>query len=142
MIAGLADDATMPLESFCELSHVLFSPQGNINAMGNDALVRVGRKRRVALTVQVFSGVCRAFRESYLIALIPEQSARDLADLSGLRVFRPPMQIDPALIIAIWHRKHDNAALAKWVRERVFKLLKPIDVTGFAPADDGSVCGF
>lgn len=139
MIAGLADDAPMPLETFCELSHVLFSPQGNTNAMGDDALARVGRKRRVALTVPVFSGVCRAVRESDLIALIPEQLARDVADLFGLRVFRPPMQIDPALIIAIWHRKHDNAPLAKWMREQVFSLLKPMDVTCLAPADDGSV---
>lgn len=121
--ADLADGAQMDMDLFCGLPHVLFSPEGNLSAMGDAALAAVGRKRQVAMTVPVFSGVCRVVSQSDLIALIPAQLADYVRDSYGLRVFQPPMQIDPALIIAIWHKRADNAPQAAWVRQQVFDLL-------------------
>lgn len=127
-VQGLENDTVMPYETFCGLSHVLFSPEGNLRAMGDAALARVGRSRQVSMTVPVFSGVLRAVAESDLIALVPEQLARDVADTFGLRIFRPPMDIAPALIVGIWHRRADAAPLAAWMRQQVFDLLKPLDI--------------
>lgn len=126
-IAGLAPGEVMPLDVFCTLHHVLFSPEGNIASMGDAALARVARKRRVAMTVPVFSGVCRAVRESDLIALVPAQLAADVSKTFDLQVFAPPMQIDPPLIIGIWHRRSDNSPLAAWMREQVFGLMRRLD---------------
>lgn len=126
-IAGLEAGGTMPLEVFCKLHHVLFSPEGNVAAMGDAALAEIGRSRRVAMTVPVFSGVCRAVRESDLIALVPAQLAADVAQTFGLRVFDPPMSVRPALIVGIWHRRSDNAPLSMWMRQLVFDLLRALD---------------
>ncbi|MWD26049.1 LysR family transcriptional regulator [Aquicoccus sp. SCR17] len=126
-LVGLAPGDVMPYEVFCTLHHVLFSPEGNIAAMGDAALERVGRKRRVAMTVPVFSGVCRAVRESDLIALVPAQLAADVADTFDLQVFKPPMPIDPPLIIGIWHKRSQNTPLAAWMRERVFGIMRGLD---------------
>ncbi|MEQ9636177.1 MAG: LysR family transcriptional regulator [Devosia marina] len=127
-IAGLKGGQVMPLDVFCALHHVLFSPEGNFAAMGDAALARVGRRRHVAMTVPVFSGVCRAVRESDLVALVPAQLAADVADTFGLQVFKPPMPIDPPSIIGIWHRRSDNTPLAAWVRNQVFALLRALDL--------------
>lgn len=124
---GATDGDTMPMETFCALSHVLFSPEGKLSAMGDDALARVGRARHVAMTMPVFSGVCRVVSESDLIALIPDQLARKVAAGFGLQVFRPPMLIAPALIVGVWHKRADRTPMAAWMRQRVFDLLKPLD---------------
>ena len=117
----------MPMQTFCALGHVLFSPECNTAAMGDAALARVGRRRRVALTVPVFSGVARVVSRSDLIALVPAQLASALAPGFGLRVFLPPVEIAPAQIVAIWHRLADRAPLAAWMRGRVFGLLRRLD---------------
>ncbi len=127
-IRGLSDGQVMPMEIFCALHHVLFSPEGNLAAMGDAALERVGRRRHVALTVPVFSGVCRAVRESDLIALVPAQLAADMARVYDLKIFAPPMEIEPPVIVGIWNRRFDTAPLAKWVREQTFTLLRKLDM--------------
>ncbi len=126
-IAGLKDGMQMPMDVFCALNHVLFSPEGNLAAMGDAALSRIGKRRQVAMTVPVFSGVCRAVSESDLIALVPAQLAKKVAEPFGLRVFEPPMDIEPALIIGIWHKRADTTPMAVWMRSQVFGLLKALD---------------
>ena len=126
-IARLKDGAQMPMDTFCALHHVLFSPEGKLAAMGDAALTRVGKRRQVAITVPVFSGVCRAVSESDLIALVPAQLAEKVGKAFGLHVFKPPMEIDPALIIGIWHKRSDNAPMAAWMRSQVFELMKGLD---------------
>ncbi len=126
-IAGLEPGGTMPFDVFCRLHHVLFSPEGNIAAMGDAALAQVGRQRYVAMTVPVFSGVCRAVAESDLIALVPAQLAAKVAGTFDLRVFEPPMAIDPPLIVGIWHRRSDSTPLAVWMRGQVFGLMRGLD---------------
>ncbi|SMX50113.1 LysR family transcriptional regulator [Maliponia aquimaris] len=127
---GLEEGSTMPMDTFCALSHVLFSPEGNLSAMGDAALARVGRARRVAMTVPVFSGVCRVVAASELIALVPLQLARAVAASLGLRVFTPPMPLPPAQIVGIWHRRADSAPLARWMRTQVFALLQELEAPG------------
>lgn len=126
-IAGLTPGKQMPMETFCTLHHVLFSPEGNLAAMGDAALARVGKRRQVAMTVPVFSGVCRAVSESDLIALVPAQLATKTADTFDLSVFEPPMDIPPALIIGIWHKRADSAPMAVWMRRQIFGLMKALE---------------
>jgi DNA-binding transcriptional LysR family regulator len=127
-VAGLTPGDTMPFETFCALPHVLFSPEGKLAAMGDAALNRVGRSRRVVMTVPVFSGVCRVVSGSDLIALLPQQLAQAVEAEYGLRLFQPPMRIEPAQIIGIWHSRSDNAPLAAWMRGQIFELLRGLDV--------------
>lgn len=126
-LAGVESNTELPLDIFCDLSHVLFSPEGKLAAMGDAALQKVGRKRHVTMTLPVFSGVCRAVSESNLIALVPRQLAQKVADSSGLKILVPPFEIPPALIVAIWHKRSDENPMARWMRKRVFDLMKPLD---------------
>ncbi|MCG6901652.1 MAG: LysR family transcriptional regulator [Rhodobacter sp.] len=126
-IAGLGGGQVMPMDTFCRLHHVIFSPEGNLSAMGDTALGRVGKHRQVAMTVPVFSGVCRVVGESDLIALVPAQLAARVAGTFDLAVFEPPVPIEPALIIGIWHKRSDKAPLATWMREQVFDLMRSLD---------------
>lgn len=126
-IAALTPESRMPFDLFCGLPHVLFSPQGDFAAQSDEALARVGRSRRVVMTVPVFAGVCRVVSESDLIALLPLQLARRVQKDYGLRLFRPPIRIAPIQLIGVWHRKAEKAPMEAWMRARIFDILLPLD---------------
>lgn len=128
--AGLAPGDVVPIDLFCDLGHVLFSPEGNLRAMGDAALARVGRQRRVVMTMPVFSGITRAVSESDLIALIPTQLALRLAPIQGLSIYRPPMPVDPVLISMIWHRRSSATPEHRWLRELIAEILAPLSEGG------------
>ena len=125
--AGLKPGDIVPIDLFCDLGHVLFSPEGKLKAMGDEALARVGRERRVVMTLPVFSGVYRAVSESDLIALIPHQLALRVAPKAGLSVYEAPMAIDPAQIIMVWHKRSTSSPGHVWLRDRIADILYLLD---------------
>ena len=130
--AGIAPGDVVPVDLFCDLGHVLFSPEGKLKAMGDAALARVGRERRVVMTLPVFSGVYRAVGGSDLIALLPTQLATHVAKRAGLDVYKPPMPIDPALITMVWHRRSSATPAHRWLRDLIAEILAPLNEDGMA----------
>lgn len=124
---GVPPGGVVPTDLFCDLGHVLFSPEGRVSAMGDAALAAVGRKRRVAMTVPVFSGVCRAVSESDLVGLLPRQLAEAMAPRLGLWVYVPPMPLPAATIFMAWHRRASRAPAHRWLRGLVAETLEPLD---------------
>jgi DNA-binding transcriptional LysR family regulator len=124
---GLSGGDVVPIDLFCDVGHVLFSPEGNSRAMGDEALAKVGRERRVIMTMPIFSGVYRAVAGSDLIALLPTALANHVADAAGLRVYRAPMPVPTVQLCMIWHRRYSASASHSWLREHVAALLAPFD---------------
>ena len=125
--AGLQDGDPMPMDLFCDLPHVLFSPEGNTSAMGDAALEKIGRKRHVAMTLPVFSGVYRAVSGSDLIALLPTPLALHVKDRVGLTCHPPPMPVPNASICIAWHRRSTNSPQHRWLREQIAQIMAPLD---------------
>ncbi|MGR3761416.1 LysR family transcriptional regulator [Roseobacteraceae bacterium NS-SX3] len=125
--AGVEPGEAVPLDLFCTMGHVLFSPEGNLRAMGDAALDRVGRSRRVVMTLPVFYGVCSAVAESDLIALVPQQFARRIRTKLPLEVYRPPIPMPLPLIGMIWHKRWTGAPAHRWLRGQIADLLKPLN---------------
>jgi DNA-binding transcriptional LysR family regulator len=124
----LASGDVMPLDLFCDLGHVLFSTEGNPKGLGDEALARIGRERSVAMTMPVFSGVYRAVAGSDLIALLPSALAHRVATSANLNVFEPPILVEPARLILIWHRRFSESPPHIWLRSRITELLHPLNV--------------
>lgn len=125
--AGLKPGDTVPLDLYCDLEHVLFSPEGKTSAMGDAALARLGRKRHVLITLPTFAGVYHAVAESDLIALLPGQLARHVAPRVGLDIFTPPMPVPAPLITMVWHRRATHNPAHRWLRNKVANLLLPLN---------------
>ena len=124
---GLSDGDVVPIDLFCDVGHVLFSPEGNSRAMVDAALAKVGRERRVVMTMPFFSGVYRAVAGSDLIALLPTALAHHVAEASGLCVYRPPMPVPTAQLSMIWHRRYSASASHSWLRDQIADLMSPLD---------------
>ena len=125
--AGLNAGDIVPIDLFCDLGHVLFSPEGNRKAMGDAALARVGRERKVVMTMPVFSGVYRAVAGSDLVALLPTALAHQVAPTAGLEVYRAPIPVPTAEIVMVWHRRNAASRAHIWLREQISTLLAPFD---------------
>ncbi len=127
--ASVAPGTVVPLDLFCDLGHVLFSPEGRPRAMGDAALEAVGRSRRVVMTVPVFSGVSRAVAESDLVGLLPRQMAEAVAPRLGLAIYDLPIAVPAATISMVWHRRTSRNPAHRWMRSLVADLLSPLDET-------------
>lgn len=124
---GLTQGDVFPLDLFCDLGHVLFSSEGNPKGLGDEALARIGRKRNVAMTLPVFSGVYRAVAASDLIALLPSALAHRVAKSANLNVFEPPIPVDQARLYLIWHRRFSDSPPHQWLRGWITELLHPFN---------------
>ncbi len=124
--ARLITGDIMPIDLFCDLGHVLFSPEGNDAAMGDEALARVGRKRHVVMTMPVFSGVYRAVAGSDLIALLPTALAHQVAPSVGLEVLHLPVPVAPVQLVQVWHRRFTSSPAHVWLRDQIADLLRPL----------------
>ena len=130
--AGLAPGDTIPIDLFCDLGHVLCSPDGRLTAMGDAALAALGRERRVAMSLPFFAGVTRVVAETDLVALVPRQLALRVAPRLGLVLYRQPMPMRAPLIAMIWHRRARANPAHAWLRDLVARLLTPLN-DGEAP---------
>ena len=119
----------IPVDLFCDLGHIVFSPEGKLKAMGDAALARLGRQRRVVMTMPVFGGICNAVADSDLIALVPEKLAHKLAPRLGLSIYHAPMPLAPAQICLIWHKRKTGDAAHSWLRSLILDILRPLDMT-------------
>jgi DNA-binding transcriptional LysR family regulator len=130
--AGIGPGETIPLDLFCDLGHVLLSPDGKLRAMGDDALARMGRTRRVVMSLPFFSGIMRVVAETDLISLVPQQLALQVAPRLGLEIYGQPMPMPVPTVCMLWHRRTEANPAQAWLRGRVAALLAPLN-EGEAP---------
>ena len=123
--AGLRPGDTIPLDLFCDLGHVLMSPEGNLRALTDAALEQVGRTRRVVMSVPFFAGAIRAVAQSDLVSVVPAEFVRvgerdpDLA----LDSYRAPVPIPPARLVMAWALRTDADPARAWMRDMIAQTL-------------------
>jgi DNA-binding transcriptional LysR family regulator len=120
--AGVAPGGVIPVDLYCDLGHALFSSAGSFTALGDAALARIGRQRRVVLSVASFYGVARAVSGSDLIALLPHHFAEAMRGPMGLELYLPPMEVPLTPVSLIWHVRSDAAPSHRWMRQLILDL--------------------
>jgi DNA-binding transcriptional LysR family regulator len=126
-LAGVQAGATIPLDLFCELGHVAFSPEGKLKALGDAALAKIGRERKVVVTAPTFTGVRSVVVVTDLIGMLPQQLAAKFAREYPVQIYLPPMIVPPGRIHAIWHRRNEGQPAHRWMRGLVLAVLAGLD---------------
>ena len=106
------------IEEFCTLGHILVSPEGGgFRGAADDALERMGRARRVVVSLPSFLLVPPLVQATDLVSLLP----RRLAALFGetLEAFDPPLAVPGFAVFASWHQRRQRDPAHAWLRERV-----------------------
>lgn len=131
--AGLAPGDVIPLDLFCRLDHVLCSPEGRFHGLADAALARVGRSRRVVLSVPVFEGVIQTVAATDLLGLLPRDLVERRAAGMGLALYRPPVTLSLPELCMVWHLRQDDDPAHRWMRGLVRAILAPLDHGEAAP---------
>lgn len=124
-LAALAPGDCLPLDLFCALGHVLCSPEGRWQGLGDAALARVGRKRKVVVSVPFFQAVLTIVAGSDLVALVPELLVRHEVAAGRLVTYRAPVPLGLPELCMIWHRRHSGDPVHGWIRDHIAAILSP-----------------
>lgn len=125
VLAGRRDHPQLQLaptlDQFCQLEFVLISPDGGgFNAATDTALAKVGRSRRVVLSVPHFLFMLEVLANSDLVAVLPERLVRSAAHL---HVFTPPLEIPGFDILMLWHQRLHRDPAQQWLRQQIVASL-------------------
>lgn len=115
--------ARISLDAFCAYPHVLVSPTGGAFAGVTDkALLDVGRRREVRISVPNFRLVLDVLQTGDYIAVLPELTLRGRPP--GVRKLELPIPVPGPDAIIVWHpRLQDDPAYA-WLRERIVETAQ------------------
>jgi DNA-binding transcriptional LysR family regulator len=114
---------SLGLDVFCNLDHVVVSPQGGGFTGPTDlALEAVGRRRSVALSTSGFLIVPEIVARSDMVALVPRKIVEGWSD--RLQIFEPPLAVSGFVIASIWHDRTTSHPVQRWLRERLAALAR------------------
>lgn len=107
--------AAPSLDEYCAAGHVIISPQGGFRSFVDDHLERLGRRRRVALSLPHYNLAPPALAVTDYLCTLPSRFLRRYADT--LDAFALPFELPPFAAAIGWHPRSDNDAGHRWLRE-------------------------
>lgn len=114
------------LDQFVALDHALIAPRGKRGGVVDRALARLGKKRRVVVTVPHFLVAPILVAQSDLVLTLPERVARSFAGMLTLRIVEPPMELERFVVSAYWHERQSNDPAHAWLRGIVAAVCRDV----------------
>jgi DNA-binding transcriptional LysR family regulator len=141
----------LTLRRFCALQHVVVYPLGgDADSLVSRMLTQRGLERRVAVRVPYFESALRIVAETDYIATIPAALGDPTAGTRNRRRpalvrLEPPVAIPGFVLQAVWHRRHDDDPLQRWLRDLLQSILdkyvSPPGLGGSFRRDEAAVGG-
>lgn len=125
--ACLADSSTLPesgmldQESWLARPHVLVAMRsGNDNEIDR-ALAREGLSRRIAMILPHWGVANELIAGTDLILTVARRSLDAVGADSRVRVFEPPLAIEPFDFKLIWHQRRESDSAHTWLRQMIMR---------------------
>ncbi|UZA17181.1 LysR family transcriptional regulator [Moraxella bovis] len=107
-------NTALTLDEFCELPFAMLSYNGGEFSGATDiALQKLGRKRKVMVSVDHISLLPQLLNDSDLVAVLPKHLAQTLPNV---RLQNPPINIDGFTIMMTWHERTHHDIAHQWIR--------------------------
>ena len=106
---------TLTLKDLRRLDHVLVSFGGDLRGVVDATLQRLGATRQVVAAVPSFFAAMAVVAGSDAITTIPARMAAANCRRFGLVTYKPPVEIRPFKVSAVWHRRQRNDGGLKWL---------------------------
>lgn len=111
----------LTLDAFCQLEHLIVSPDGGGFSAATDlALAKIGRSRRVVLSVPHFLFMLEVLASSDLVAVLPERLVRASTQL---QVIEPPIEVPGFDILMMWHERLQRDPAHQWLRQQIMAVV-------------------
>jgi DNA-binding transcriptional LysR family regulator len=108
----------LDLDTFCSLDHALVSPAGGgFSGVVDDVLDKLGRRRRVVVSLNSFLLAPELVAESDLVCTVPARLARRWDD--RLAVMAPPCEVGAFSMAMGWHPRAHSDPAQRWLRDEL-----------------------
>lgn len=109
----------LTLETFCNLGHVIVSPQGDLEGAVDVSLRKAGYRRHVAASVCSFLSSGPLIASSDLILTAPARLVERFVTSLPLETFEPPIELPPINVVQIWHERFQADPMHIWLRAAI-----------------------
>ena len=116
----------LTLERYCELRHIMVAPQNTRGSFVDTELARLGKTRRVALTVPQFSIVPHVVATTDCVWTAPEKTAHQYATMLPVTLRPLPIQLAGFTLSLAWHERMHNDQGHRWFREKIIALSQEL----------------
>jgi DNA-binding transcriptional LysR family regulator len=135
----LASQDALTLDAYCCAHHLRVNFSGRPHGFVDEALARLGRERRVRLTVNEFSTAAGVVYRSDLITVLPISFVRASGFVNEFAV-RPFPGVLPRIEVAmLWHRRHHRDAGHSWLRHTISRTAKQCGLPPSGGAEMGAL---
>lgn len=119
---ALAGSAPLSLDDFCAAAHARVNFAGRPNGFVDEALNRIGRTRRVVLTVNQFATATRVISQTDLISVVPRSFVAVSGVADDVVILRPPIELPRIEVGMLWHRRRERDLAHRWLRRAMASL--------------------
>ena len=115
----LAAEGALTLDAYCAAQHLRVSFAGRPRGYVDESLARLGRERRVVITVSHFFIAGSVVHQSDLLTVLPRSFVP--ATGFGARLALQPLPFDlPGIEVGLlWHGRHEADTAQRWLRDAV-----------------------
>lgn len=115
-------EGELTIDKYCRALHVLLSFSGNASGPADEQLARLGRERRIALTVNQFSTVFHVVARSDLISIVPHHLVEAVGAGQTLVTRTLPFSLPTVQIDMLWHERDTRNPAHKWLRGAISRI--------------------
>ena len=115
---------TLSLDSFCQLPFAMLSYNGGEFSGATDiALRKLGKQRKVMVSVNHISLLPQLLQGSDLVAVLPEHLAQTLPNV---HLQPPSLDVEAFTMMMAWHERTEQDIGHKWLREVIENVVSGI----------------
>jgi DNA-binding transcriptional LysR family regulator len=113
----LAAPSALTLEAYCAATHLRVNFAGRPNGFVDEALARLGRERRVMITVSQFAVAGSVVHQSDLLTVLPRSFVPATGFAPQLATSKLPFEMPTIDVGLLWHRRHEQDTAQRWLRD-------------------------
>jgi DNA-binding transcriptional LysR family regulator len=118
------------IETYVATPHILMTLAGDERGIVDDALAKLGRRRRVAVTVPNTYLIPRLVAETGMISHLPRLIAAEVLRGTDLVMLSPPVALPEWHIDMYWGAASASEPTAFWIRSQLSEIGQQIRLTG------------
>jgi DNA-binding transcriptional LysR family regulator len=116
-------DEVLTIDRYCDANHVLVNLSGRLQGHIDKLLDRMGRKRRIVMTVNQFYTAGQIVEASDLLSIMPVHLIASNKMSDSLISKKLPITFPALKIDMLWHKRDANDVALKWVRSLLGRVI-------------------
>ena len=116
----------LTIERYANAPHITVSRRGRLHDPIDDALERLGLRRRVIASAPTSTAALQFICQSDLMVSVPHFISQPMVNALGLRSLAIPLELQSVPVIQAWHQRYDGDKAHVWLRGLVKIMLQVV----------------